>query len=396
MGADMVCASKWLSVQPSAGLMGLMVASALLLISCDQAPATAVAPPPAPPVTVAQPFKDKVTEWDEFTGRFEAVAAVDVRARVSGFLDAVHFVDGQKVSKGELLYVIDKRPFQLALAQAESEVAQAEAQLELARNDLDRARSLVRRENIPVRELESREAQQRRALAMLAGARAHVERAKLDLEWCEVRAPISGRISDSRIDIGNLITGGEAGASLLTTIVAMDPIHFVMEGSEADYLKFSRQVAEGVRTSARTANPLVAVRLADEEAFLHHGKMDFVDNALDLRSGTIRARAIFENPSWFLTPGVFGRLRLFGRETEVLLIPDDAIASDQARKIVMTVNGESRVEVRSVELGPLINGLRVVRKGLGADDRVIIAGIQRARPGVSVTAQPGAIEPSRP
>lgn len=373
-----------------------MLACGLLLIACDQEPATAVAPPQAPPVTVAQPFKDEVTEWDEFTGRFEAVATVEVRARVSGFLESVHFRDGQKVSKGDLLYIIDKRPFQLALAQAESEVAQVEAQLELTRNDLERARSLVQRENIPVRELESREAQQRRAVAMLAGARAQVERAKLDLEWSEVRAPISGRISDSRIDVGNLITGGDVGASLLTTIVTMDPIHFVFEGSESDYLKFSRQVAEGGRISARTANPPVAVRLADEEEFLHRGKMDFVDNVLDLRSGTIRARAIFENPSWFLTPGVFGRLRLFGREAEVLLIPDEAITSDQARKIVLTVNGESRVEVRTVELGPVIRGLRVVRKGLGPEDRVIIAGIQRARPGEPATAQPGAIEPRRP
>jgi len=364
-----------------------------MLASCDQAPATAVAPPQAPPVTVAQPFKDRVMEWDEFTGRFEAVATVEVRARVSGFLEAIHFRDGQKVEKDELLYVIDKRPFALALAQAESDVAQAEAQLELTRNDLERARSLVRRENIPVRELESRESQQRRAVAMLAGARAQVDRAKLDLDWCDVRAPIAGRISDSRIDVGNLITGGDVGASLLTTIVTMDPIHFVMEGSESDYLKFSRQVAEGIRTSARTEQPPVAVRLADEQEFLHAGKMDFVDNTLDLRSGTIRARAIFENPSWFLTPGVFGRLRLFGRETEVLLIPDDAIASDQARKIVMTVNGESRVEVRTVELGPVIRGLRVVRKGLAPEDRVIVAGIQRARPGEPVTAQPGAIEP---
>jgi RND family efflux transporter MFP subunit len=378
-----VCVKQWLP---------LLLCGALLA-SCDQAPATSAAPPQAPPVTVAQPFRDKVMEWDEFTGRFEAVDTVEVRARVSGFLEAVHFRDGQKVTQGDLLFVIDKRPFLLALAQAESDVAQAEAQLDLTRNDLERARSLVRRENIPVRELESREAQQRRAVAMLAGARAQVDRAKLDLEWCDVRAAISGRISDSRIDIGNLITGGDVGATLLTTIVSMDPINFVMEGSESDYLKFSRQVAEGVRTSARTENPPVAVRLADEADFFHTGKMDFVDNTLDLRSGTIRARAIFANPSWFLTPGVFGRLRLFGRETDVLLIPDDAISSDQARKIVMTVNGQERVEVKTVELGPVIRGLRVVRKGLGAEDRVIIAGIQRARPGEPVTAQPGAIEP---
>jgi RND family efflux transporter MFP subunit len=386
---------RTLLFSPNGGRIAALISCGLLVASCDQSPATSAAAPQAPPVTVAQPFRDKVVEWDEFTGRFEAVATVEVRARVSGFLESVHFRDGQKVAKGDLLYVIDKRPFQLALAQAESDVAEADAQLVLARNDLERARSLVRRENIPVRELESREAQQRRAVAMLAGARAQVDRAKLDLEWCEVRAPISGRISDTRIDVGNLITGGEVGASLLTTIVTMDPIHFVLEGSEADYLKFSRQVAAGRRTSARTEQPPVAVRLADEEEFLHAGKMDFVDNALDLRSGTIRARAIFENPSWFLTPGVFGRLRLFGREAEVLLIPDDAISSDQARKIVMTVSGDNRVEARAVELGPMIRGLRVIRKGLETEDRVIIAGIQRARPGEPVAAQAGAIEPKQ-
>lgn len=317
---------------------------------------------------------------------------MEIRSRVSGYLESINFKDGDRIDEGNLLFVIDRRPFEIALRQAEAEVEQARARLQLARSDVARAKPLARRRNIPERELESREARQREAAGLLAASQARLQKAKLDLEWTEVRAPISGRISDARVDVGNLISGGQLNATLLTTIVSLDPIHFIVETSEADFLKYSRLARAGQRPSSRdTQNPVV-VRLVDEKTFTHKGKMDFVDNALDPNSGTLRARAIFDNRSEFLTPGVFGRMRLFGGRFSALLIPDEAIVSDQARKITMTVIEDGTVVPKVVTLGPIVDGLRVVRSGLSPTDRVIINGIQRARPGQKVTPSDGKIQ----
>ncbi|MGI9386532.1 MAG: efflux RND transporter periplasmic adaptor subunit, partial [Methyloligellaceae bacterium] len=242
------------------------------------------------------------------------------------------------------------------------------------------------------RELETRLATQREQTARVEEAKARLNQAKLDLKWTEVRAPISGRISDARIDAGNLITGGQANATLLTTIVSLSPIHFVFEGSEADYLKYSRKALSGKRPSSREVDNPVLVKLADEAGFVHRGKMEFVDNVLDAKSGTIRARAIFENNESVLLPGLFGRLRLFGGQLDALLVPDTAIASDQAKKIVFIVGDDGTVSQKTVTLGPIVEGLRVIRSGLRAKDRVVINGIQRARPGQKVTPQEGKIE----
>lgn len=358
-----------------------------LLAGCDKPAENKRVAAPPPPVTVANPVAKKITEWDEFTGRFEAMKQVEVRSRVSGLLELVNFRDGEFVKKGVLLYVLDRRPFEVTVEQVKSQIEEARAKLKLAQSDLERARPLLKKRAIPAREFEARQAQVREAQAILTGAGARLREAELDLEWTEIRAPITGRISDTRIDEGNLISGGEASATLLTTIVSVDPIHFVFEGSEADYLKYSRLDESGQRPSSREVQHPVVIRLADEQDFAHSGKMNFIDNVVDVKSGTIRARAVLDNKESFLTPGMFGRLRLFGGSFDALLVPDTAIASDQANKIVMTVTKDGVVVPKVVKLGPLVDGLRVVRSGITAEDTIVIKGVLRARPGQKVTPE---------
>ncbi len=373
--------------------VSLLSAAALALAGCEDAVTEAqTAQQPPPPVTVAVPFQKNITEWDEFTGRFEAAKEVEIRSRVSGFLDRIAFRDGEIVRKGALLFIVDPRPFRIALEQAKAEVEQARAQLDLAANEVRRGEPLAKANTIPQSELESRQATEREAAARLKQAVARVRDAELSLEWTEVRAPISGRISDARVDVGNLISGGQANSTVLTTIVSLDPIHFVFEASEADFLKYSRLSRAGQRPSSRDNGNPVAVRLADEKEFKHEGTMDFVDNVLDPNSGTVRGRARLSNSSFFLTPGVFGRMRLFGGKFDALLVPDAAILSDQARKIVLTVAEDGTVGPKVVTTGPLVDGLRVIRSGLTAGDRIIIKGVQRARSGQKVTPQDGKIE----
>jgi RND family efflux transporter MFP subunit len=337
-------------------------------------------------------LQKSITEWDEYTGRFTAVETVEVRARVSGFIESVHFKEGQPVKQGDLLFVIDPRPFRIAIEQAKAEVERAKAKLEIASLDVQRATPLVRSQAVTEREFDTRRSTERDAAAQVASLEAALKQAALNLEWTEVRAPISGRISDKRVDAGNLITGGQTGATLLTVIVSIDPIHFVFDGSEADFLRYSRLAATGTRPLSRDAQNPVAVRLADETDYRHQGRMNFVDNALNPKTGTIRGRAIFDNKDGLLTPGFFGRLRLFGGQREALLVPDAAIASDQASKIVFTVADDGTVGTKRVELGPLVDGLRVIRSGLAPTDRIVIDGLQRSRPGQKVMAEDGKIE----
>jgi multidrug efflux system membrane fusion protein len=366
------------------------LAAVQALSACDK-PAPAANPPP-PTVTVAKPVQQKITEWDEYTGRFVAVATVEVRARVSGFIDSIHFRDGQILKQGDLLFIIDPRPYRLAVEQAKADVDRTKARLEIATLDVERATPLVRSQTVTEREFDTRRSTQRDAQAAVGSAEAALKQAELNLEWTEVRAPISGRISDRRVDAGNLITGGPSGATLLTSIVSIDPIHFVFDGSEADFLRYTRLARAGARPSSRdVANP-VAVRLADETDYKHVGQMNFVDNVVNTRTGTIRGRAVFDNKDGVLTPGFFGRLRLFGGEHDGLLLPDSAIASDQANRIVFTVADDGTVATKRVELGPIIDGLRVIRSGLAGTDRVVIEGLPRARPGQKVTAEEGKIE----
>jgi membrane fusion protein, multidrug efflux system len=372
-------------------LLSLLVFAGHVLAGCDGRPA-ASSPPPPPAVTVSRPLQKTITEWDEYTGRFIAVETVEVRARVSGFIDSIHFKDGQIVKKGDLLFVIDPRPYRIAVEQAKAEVERARSRLQIATLDVERAAPLVRSQTVTEREFDTRRSTQREAAGAVASLEAALKQAELNLEWTEVRAPISGRISDKRVDAGNLITSGANGATPLTVIVSLDPIHFVFDGSEADFLHYLRLAASGARPLSRDVQNPVSVRLADETEYKHHGRMNFVDNTLNPKTGTIRGRAVFDNKDGLLTPGFFGRLRLFGGEHEALLVPDNAIMSDQSRKIVLSVAEDGTVGTKLVELGPIVDGLRVIRSGLAPTERIIIEGLQRARPGQKVTPEDGKIE----
>lgn len=352
------------------------------------APAVAQGPP-ATPVSVAEPLAKRITQWDEYSGRFEAVETVEVRPRVTGFIEQIHFKDGQLVKAGDLLFTLEQRSFQISVESAEAEVARTTAQVELQESDVQRVTPLVPSGAATKRDLDTRTANLAVAQAQRQSALAGLKAAKLNLEWTQVRAPISGRISDRKIDVGNLVSGGTAGATLLTTIVSLDPIHFVFDVSESDFLRYSRLFLSGERVSSRdTPNP-VRIRLADESTWPHTGKMDFVDNQLNARSGTLRGRAIVENKNQLLQPGLFGRLQLWGGDADALLIPDAAVVSDQARKIVFLVDKDNVVKPVPVTLGTIVDGLRVVREGLRKQDRIIVDGIANpmVRPGAKVAPE---------
>jgi RND family efflux transporter MFP subunit len=372
-----------------AGLSGLVAHPAVV---------RAQASPPTPQVTVAVPLAKRVTQWDEYTGRFEAANRVEVRARVSGYIDQVHFKDGAIVSKGDLLFTIDQRPFKLAVETAQADVMRTQAQVVQNAADLQRAQQLVKTAATPVQELDQRKANFDISRAQEMQAETALKNAQLNLEWSEVRAPIAGRVSNRRVDPGNLVSGGQSDATLLTTIVALEPIYFVFDASEADYVHYARLNASGARLSSRdTPNP-VRVRLADEADWPHEGIMNFVDNEVNAHSGTLRGRAIFDNKDHFLLPGTFGRLRLFGGEVDALLVPDACIVADQAKKIVLVVGAENKIIAKPVTLGGMAEGLRVVAAGLAPADKVVIAGLANpfVRPGALVAPQPGEIKPIEP
>jgi RND family efflux transporter MFP subunit len=346
-------------------------------------------PPPVPGVTVGRPLAETVPRWDEFTGRFAAVQRVDVRPRVSGAVEKIHFADGQIVKAGDLLFTIDPRPYRIAVDSARADVARMQAQTTMMSRDAARGESLVGGGTITRRDMDQRRGGSDSARAQLMGAEAALRNAELNLEWTEVRAPIAGRVSDRRIDIGNLV---QAGQTLLTTIVTLDPIYFEFDVSESDFLHYVRSGG-----GHRKAGQIVAfVRLADETDWKRKGAIDFLDNQLNVHSGTIRARAVLPNGDLFLTPGAFGRVRLNGGDAAALLVPDAAIASDQTSKIVMTVAPDNKVVARPVTLGPLHKGLRVVLAGLEPNDVVITAGLANpmVRPGAVVAPVEAAIVPS--
>ena len=357
------------------------------------APAQAQAPP-AITVSVAEPLAKRITQWDEYSGRFEAVETVEVRPRVTGFVEKVHFKDGQLVKAGDLLFSLEPRSFEITVESAEAEVGRTTVQVQLQESEVERVTPLVRTGAASKRDLDTRSANLAIAQAQRQSALAGLKAAKLNLEWTKVRAPISGRISDRKVDVGNLVTGGTAGATQLTTIVSLDPIHFLFDVSESDFLRYSRLLLSGERTSSRDAPNPVLIRLSDETSWPHTGKMDFVDNQLNARSGTWRGRAVVDNTNQLLQPGLFGRLQLWGGEIDALLIPDAAVVSDQARKIVFVVGPDNIVKPAPVNLGPLIDGLRVVRDGLGAKDRIVVEGIANpmVRPGAKVVPQVGEIK----
>jgi RND family efflux transporter MFP subunit len=359
---------------------------ALGLSGCGPSGNQQAAAPPPPSVTVAHPVKRTVTDWDEFSGRFDAVEQVQIRARVTGFVTGVEFKDGAIVKAGDLLYTIDPRQYQAVAEQAQGQLQDAKAHVELARRELERATSLIKTDAVSQSVVDQRTQQLQTAQASALQAEGALKRAKLDVEFSEVRAPITGRISRHLVTVGNLVQGSESGATLLTSIVSMDPIHLYFDMDESIYLKNSRLWFEGKRPSSRdTPNP-VQVLLAGEAKPSHMGKMDFLDNRLDVGTGTLRGRALVDNHDLSILPGQFARVRVLGSSPyEALLLPDTAIATDQSRKIVFVVKNDNTVIAKPVVLGPIDDGLRVIREGLNADDDVIIEGLQRARIGAKVS-----------
>jgi RND family efflux transporter MFP subunit len=366
----------------------IVTASVLMTVALyGCSPKSEAQTPQAPAVTVAQPLVRTVQDWDEFTGRFEATQSVEVRARVGGYISGVHFRDGDYVRRGQLLFTLDPRPAQAALASARASLSQANAQLTLAQAELARAETLLASQAVSQAEVDTRRGALQTAEAAVAAANAAIRARQLDVEFTRVTAPISGRVSDRRVDPGNLVAGGSSAADVLTTIVSSAPIHFVFDGSEATLLKYQRQ--------ARRGTAPIQVRLQDESDFRHAGTLDFTDNAVDTASGVIRLRAVVPNADGFLKPGMFGQARLAGSGSyQAMLVPDAAIATDQSRRVVYVVAANGTVAPKPVQLGPLVDGLRVVRSGLAANDRVIISGVQRIQqPGMKVNAHNGRIAP---
>jgi RND family efflux transporter MFP subunit len=351
-------------------------------------------PPPPPSVFVAKPLQTHLVDWDDFVGRFEAVNSVDVRPRVTGYLQSIGFRDGQIVKKGQVLFVIDPRPYMALLSQARGQESHAAAALNNAKIELTRAEKLLAARAIAEQEYETRLATEQQAEADLAAARANVQTAALNVSFTRVIAPLGGRASDRRVAPGNLVT---QDTTILTNITDLDPIRFTFDGSEALYLKYENENRLGERPQSRTYPNPVEIRLQDQPNYVIKGKMDFVDNMVDSNSGTIRGRAVVPNPTYTLTPGMFGHLRLLGSGTyQGLLIPDDAITTQQSDQIVYVVGPDHKVQQKKIETGPVVDGLRVVRSGLNANDEVVIAGLQRAKPGAAVTPKPGQIKPPNP
>jgi RND family efflux transporter MFP subunit len=367
--------------------LGVLVAAALVA-GCDDSGKSQASQQkaPLPAVTVSQPVQRQIVEWDEYTGRFDSIETVEMRARISGYLTEVHFKDGQNVKQGDLLFVIDARPFERALDQAQAELLQAKTKVANANLDVVRGRPLVDRKVISEKTFDDRENLVRDAQAAVKVAEARVRSSELDLSFTRVTAPLTGRISRNQVSIGNWVSaGGTAINTLLTTIVSQDPIHIYFDVSENNYIKYKRLAERGEGAGAADMGAAVEIALPDERGFPHRGKLDFLDNRLDQATGTLRARAIVDNKSGLFSPGLFARVRVTGSaEYNALLVPDEAIGTDQTNKYVYVVADDGMVARRNIQLGPLVEGLRVVREGVAGGDWLITKGIQRARPGQSV------------
>ncbi|WP_231754156.1 efflux RND transporter periplasmic adaptor subunit [Caulifigura coniformis] len=419
-------------------LVALLGASASTGGCAKQVPAAAKKSEP-PKVTVATPVKMPIVEWDEYVGRLEALETVEVRSRISGYLASTHFDEGQLVKEGDLLAVIDQRPILAEIARNDADLSSAEAQLGQANASLSQAQAEFKRSEIrldlaqkrltrtnqlrqrnattsdefDLREAEFAEAQSEQAVAQaridssksvvvaaeaaVGIAKANLSIAKLNLQYTEIKAPISGRISRRYVTEGNLVSGGSADSTLLTTIVSVDPIHCYFDADEQAFLKYMRLASEGIRPSSRDVRNPVYLALANErDGFPHWGHMDFVDNRLDEETSTIRGRAILSNKDMKLTPGLFARVRLPGSSRyDAVLIPDRAIGTDQAEKFVLTVGDDNKIVRKVVRLGPISHGLRIIREGLIGDERVVLGGMQRAKPGIEVAATVEVLEATK-
>ena len=373
----------------------VIVMLAPALAGCGEGAPKQAAPPP-PAVTVAKPTRQTVTDYDEYVGRFVAVDMVEVRARVSGYLEKVGFQDGQLVKQGDLLFTVDRRPFETTVAQTKAQLAQARANLAFAESDLARGSQLVRDKTITEQTFDQRTQAKRVAEASVQAQEAAVRQAELDLQFTELKAPVAGRIGDRRVSPGNLVTGGTGGTTtLLATIVSIDPIRFEFTFDEASYLRYERIAGASTDDASRSKGLKVSLRLIDEPDFKHEGMVDFVDNVIDRSSGTIRGRAQIPNPKGLFTPGMFARVRVPGSVSyEALLVPDVAIASEQVRKYVMVVGEDNTVKQKYVTLGQLAGNLRIIKEGLSADDKVVVNGLARIRPNIKVTPQEQGAKPA--
>jgi multidrug efflux system membrane fusion protein len=368
------------NLSPAAVAMG----TALSLMGCGQA-LPASPPPPSPTVTVAAVEEHQIMEWDQFIGRLEAVESVEIRARVSGYIERVVFTAGKEVRQGDLLFQIDPRPYQAEVARAEAQLVEARSSAALAARNLERSKALAAGDAISREDLDNRTAAAERGAAIVRAAQAAVAAARLNLEWTHVRSPIKGRVGRAEVTAGNLVQAGSA--SRLTTVVSLDPIYVSFDADERSYLKYAARGGRGPRDQ-RT--PIMLGTANEGDAFPHEGYVDFFDNQLDPRTGTVRARAIFNNKDHLLAPGLFARLKLVGSAAyRATVVSDRAVGTDQDKKFVLVVKPDSTVEYRPIQLGRLVDGYRVVSGGLKPGEKVVVNGLQRVRPGMRVTATSG-------
>jgi RND family efflux transporter MFP subunit len=368
----------------------IAVASAAVLLSgCTSEATTGAAPAPVH-VSIAAALERNVTQWDEFTGRLEAVESVEVRPRVTGYIESVNFAEGSLVNKGDLLFVIDPRPYRAELAKAEAELTRATARVELADSDVARSDKLRAIKAVSQEEFDTRLNAAREARANVAAADAAVDATRLNLEFTRVVAPIAGRISKAAVTAGNLVSGGSSQSTLLTTIVSVDPIYVSFEGDEQVYLKYGELARRGAKHSAPNS---VQMGLANEQGYPHVGSFAFIDNQIDSRTGTIRARAAFDNKEGFFTPGLFARVKLLGHDSfKAVLVDDRAVGTDQSQKFVFVVDAQNKVAYRTVKVGRLTDGLRIVTEGLQPGESVVVNGLQRVRPGEVIAPQKVAMD----
>jgi len=369
--------------------MGLLAAVTLMtMIGCGNHDDSASKQGPLPKVKIAQPLSQEVIEWDEYTGRIEAINSVEVRARVSGYLDKVNFKAGDRVSKGDLLFQIDPKPFTAQLNYAVAELERTKSRHELAKNDLARAERLFRAKAISEEEHDARSKGLRETLAAVQSAEANVYTARLNLEYTQVRSPINGRIGRELITAGNVVNGGGGDATLLTFIVSTDPVYVYVDADERSVLKYRRQAKKGGRGSLGEEQTPVELAVADELSFPHQGHLDYISPREDAATGTLSLRGVFANPDELLSPGFFARMRIRASAPyPAILVPDRAIGTDQAQRFVWVVNQENQVEYRKVVLGAHIGQSRVITEGLKPGEWAVIEGVQKLKPGVKVNPE---------
>jgi multidrug efflux system membrane fusion protein len=366
-------------------VIAIVLCSALPLASCGKAGGPQAPPPPQ--VTVAQVLEKRVKDWDEFTGRLQAIETVEIRPRVSGYIDKVAFTEGSLVKRGTLLFIIDPRPYQAEYDRAAADLKRFKTALELGRIELSRVQRLKDSGAVSQEELDERKSTVAQAEANVAGSAATLETAALNLNFTKVTSPVDGRVSRAEVTRGNLVTGGTNGGTLLSSVVSMDPIYIYFDADEQSYLRYTQMARSGEPNSRDSGKP-VQVGLANEEGFPHTGTVDFVDNQLNPQTGTIRARAVLQNKDGQFTPGLFARVQLLGSgEYSAILIDDRAVNTDQNQKYVFALGANNQIEYRKVKLGRVIDGLRVVREGLKAGDVIVVNGAQRVHPGITVTPQ---------